>query len=70
MEQGNLFPQPCQALTDAELGAVLRLAVARAGRLSRLADLHLNSICVDHLVDELRGAGLDVVRRPAPRPTT
>jgi hypothetical protein len=42
----------------------LRAAIARAGRLPRSADLLICGLCAQYLVDELRGAGLEVVRRP------
>jgi hypothetical protein len=54
MEQPALFRDPCLTLTDDEIAAVLRGAIARGGRLSRAADLYLTSQCVEHLVDELR----------------
>jgi hypothetical protein len=62
MEQGSLFPDPRQTVTDDELVAVFRGAISRGGRLSRMADLHLNAVCAEHLVHELRVAGLEVVR--------
>jgi hypothetical protein len=65
MEQPALFHDPCLTLTDDEIAAVIRGAIARGGRLSRAADLYLASQCAEHLVDELRTAGLDVVRRRA-----
>ena len=45
MEQGSLFPDPRQAVTDEELIAVFRGAISHGGRLSRMADLHLNAVC-------------------------
>jgi hypothetical protein len=62
MEQGSLFPDPRPTVTDEELVAVFRCAISRGGRLSRIADLHLNAVCAEHLVLELRVAGLEVVR--------
>ena len=62
MEQGSLFPDPRTTVTDEELVAVFRGAIARRGRLSRLADLYLNTVCAEHLVHELRVAGMQVVR--------
>jgi hypothetical protein len=62
MEQGSLFPDPRPTVTDEELVAVFRCAISRGGRLSRMADLYLNAVCAEHLVHELRMAGLDVVR--------
>jgi hypothetical protein len=62
MEQGSLFPDPRPTLTDDELVTVFRCAILRGGRLSRMADLYLNSVCAEHLVHELRVAGLEVVR--------
>jgi hypothetical protein len=63
MEQGSLFPDPRPAVTDEELVAVFRGAISRGGRLSRMADLYLNAVCAEHLVHELRVAGMEVVRR-------
>lgn len=65
MEQGSLFPDPRPTVPDDELVAVFRGAISRGGRLSRTADLYLNAVCAEHLVHELRVAGLEVVR-PAP----
>ena len=62
MEQGSLFPDPRPAVTDDELVAVFRCAISHGGRLSRTADLYLTAICAEHLVHELRVAGLEVVR--------
>jgi hypothetical protein len=62
MEQGTLFPDPRPTVPDEELVAVLRGAISHGGRLSRMADLHLNAVCAEHLVHELRVAGLEVVR--------
>jgi hypothetical protein len=67
MEQPHLFPVPYEALSDEQVAAVLRRAIAQGGRLSRLAELHLNSVCAEHLVAELRAADLEVVRRGPPR---
>jgi hypothetical protein len=64
MEQANLFLDQRQDATDEEVVAAFRVAIARGGRLPRMADLYLSTVCAQHLVDELRGAGLDVVRRP------
>lgn len=62
MEQATLFPDPRPTVPDEELVAVFRGAILRGGRLSRLADLYLNTVCAEHLVHELRVAGLEVVR--------
>jgi hypothetical protein len=62
MEQRTLFPDGRQPVTDDELGAVLRQAIAAGGRLSRIADLALCSTGAEHLVNEIRRAGLEVVR--------
>ncbi len=67
MDQPSLFPDPRQDATDEEVVTAFRVAIQRGGRLPRLADLYLSTVCATHLVDELRQAGLDVVRRP-PRP--
>ena len=57
-----LFQPPQQELTDEEIAAVLQQALAAAGRLPRHADVFLAGICAEHLVDELRAAGLIVAR--------
>jgi hypothetical protein len=62
MEQGSLFPDPRPTVTDEKLVSVFRGAISRGGRLSRMADLYLNAVCAEHLVHELRVAGLEVVR--------
>jgi hypothetical protein len=67
VDQLTLFPDLWPALTDDEIAAVMRSALCRRGRLSRTADLYLAGQCAEHLVDELRIAGLDVVRRPVRR---
>lgn len=63
MIQGSLFPEPQAAVPDEELAETLRAAIARGGRLPRSADLLLCGVCAEYLVEELRGAGLEVVRR-------
>lgn len=63
-EQLPLFPA-WPILTDSEVMAVLRTAINRGIRGSREADLYLAGTCARYLVDELRLAGLVVVR-PAP----
>jgi hypothetical protein len=67
MEQDSLFPDLPTALTDEEIAGVLRAVIGRGIRGSREADLYLTSICARYLVDELRLAGLVVVRPPTPR---
>ena len=67
MEQGTLFPDPRPTVTDEELVAVFRGAISRGGRLSRMADLYLNAVCAEHLVHELRVAGMEVVRAASER---
>jgi hypothetical protein len=62
MVQGNLFPEPQLTVPDEEVVETLRAAIARAGRLPRSADLLLCGLCAQYLVEELHGAGLDVVR--------
>jgi hypothetical protein len=62
MKQGSLFPDPRPTVTDDELVVVFRGAISRGRRLSRMADLYLNTVCAEHLVHELRVAGLEVVR--------
>jgi hypothetical protein len=44
---------------------VLRRAIAQGGRLSRSAEMHLTSICAEHLVADPRDADLEVVRKGA-----
>ena len=66
MEQRSLFPDTRRDATDAEVVAALRVAIARGGRLPRLAELFLASIGAEYLFDELRGAGLEFVRRDPP----
>jgi hypothetical protein len=65
MSQSSLFPEPQCVVPDEEVLATLRAALARSGRLPRSADLLLCGMCAQYLVDELRGAGLEVVRRPS-----
>jgi hypothetical protein len=65
MTRGSLFPEAYRSVPDAEVIEVLRSAMARGGRLPRLADLFLCGLCAEYLVDELRGAGFEVVRAPA-----
>ena len=57
-----LFHPPHEELTDEQIAAVLQQAIAGAGRLPRHADVFLAGICAEHLVDELRAAGLIVAR--------
>jgi hypothetical protein len=57
-----LFDPPQDELSDEEVVAVLRQAMANAGRLPRHADLFLASICAERLVEGLRAAGLIVAR--------
>ena len=63
MEQRSLFPDVRRDATDAEVVEALKITLARGGRLPRLAELYLASIGAEYLVDELRGAGLEFVRR-------
>jgi hypothetical protein len=67
MEQALLFPDLPPPLTDEEIVTVLRTALARGIRGSREADLYLSTVCAKFLVDELRLAGLAVLRPPPPR---
>jgi hypothetical protein len=60
--RGNLFPEPRTLVPDKEVVETLRAAIARAGWLPRSADLLLCGLCAQYLVEELRGAGLDIVR--------
>ena len=69
MEQGRLFPDPRPSVTDEEVVAAIRTAISRGGRLSRMAELHLGTVCAEHLVKELRGAGLEIVRAMPERPS-
>jgi hypothetical protein len=64
MEQPALFPDPRPAMTDEEVAAVLRVAISHAARLSRTAKLYVSGVSAEHLMEELRGAGLMVVRIP------
>jgi len=64
MRQARLFPDPRPELTYEEVIAVVRDAITRGGKLSRLAELYLAMLCAEHLVRELRGEGIDLVRRP------
>jgi hypothetical protein len=57
-----LFQPPQQELSDEEVAAILRRAIASGGRLSRQADVFLAGVCADHLVDGVREAGLIVAR--------
>ena len=68
MEQRSLFPDTRPALSDDEIAEVLRQAILRGRRWHRAADLYLAGICAEHLVDELRGADLEVVRCLAATP--
>ncbi len=62
MHQGRLFPDPLPEATDEEVVAAFRVAIERGGRLPRLAELYLNTICAEHLIEVLRGQGLEIVR--------
>lgn len=62
MIQGNLFPEAPSTVSDDEVVETLRAAIACAGRLPRPADLLLCGLCAQYLLDELHGAGLNVVR--------
>ena len=59
------FEIPHRELSDAEIAAVFRDAIAGTGRFPRHIELCFASICAEHLVDGLRLAGL-IVLRPAP----
>jgi len=67
MEQGGLFPDLRQNATDEEVVQVLRIAIARGGRLPRMAEMYLSSVCAEHLLAELRTAELEVVHRGTKR---
>jgi hypothetical protein len=67
MEQRDLFPSPYQPVLDEEVCKVLAMAICYGGRLPRTADLHLSTMCAEHLLDQLNLAGLAVVRRPVKR---
>jgi hypothetical protein len=64
MRQGRLFPNPLPDVSDEEVIDAFRIALQRGGKLSRLAELYLGTICAEHLLEELRGQGLEVFRRP------
>ena len=68
MPQAALFPLPSVPVSDEELAETLRIAMARAGRLPRTADLFLCGLCADYLVAELHGAGFRVVRHGGSEP--
>jgi hypothetical protein len=65
MEQHDLFPETTRSASDEEVVAAFRIAVSRGGRLPRLAELYLATVCAEHLVEELHAAVLAVVR-PSP----
>ena len=67
MEQGALFSDLRRDATDEEVMQVLRIAIARGGRLPRLAEMYLSSVCAEHLLAELRTAELEVVHRATMR---
>jgi hypothetical protein len=60
--QATCFLEPQPTVPDEEVIETLRAAIARAGRLPRSADLLLCGLCARYLVEEMHGAGLDVVR--------
>jgi hypothetical protein len=62
--QGSFFPDPRPDVTDEEVIHAFRIAIQRGGRLPRLAELYLGTVCAEHLVRELREQGLEVVRQP------
>ncbi len=66
MQQGTLFSDLQRNASDEEVVQVLRIAISRGGRLPRLAELYLSSVCAEHLLDALRRARLDVVHRADP----
>ena len=68
MPQAALFPLPSVPVSDEELAETLRIAMARAGRLPRTADLFLCGLCAEYLVAELHGAGFRVVRHGESEP--
>ncbi len=63
MQQGTLFAGLQRNATDEEVVQVLRLAIARGGRLPRMAELYLSSVCAEHLLEALRRARLGVVHQ-------
>jgi hypothetical protein len=64
MSNASLFPELQSTVPDEEVIETLRAAIARGGRLSRMADMLLCGVCAQYLVEELHGAGLEVVRAP------
>jgi hypothetical protein len=64
-----LFEILGQELSDAEVAAILRDIIAGAGRYPRHIELKFANICVEHMVDGLRLAGLLVVRPASMRLT-
>ena len=67
MEQRPLFPGLPSTLTDEEVETVLHAVIASGIRRHREADLYLSTVCARHLANELRLAGLIVVRSPVPQ---
>jgi hypothetical protein len=67
MTRDSLFPELASKVPDDEVIDALRDAIARAGRLSRSADMLLCCVCARFLVDEMHGAGLEIVRTPMRR---
>jgi hypothetical protein len=64
-----LFEIPHHELSDAEIAAVFRDIFAGAGRYPRHVELQVTTLCVEHLVDGLRLAGLIVIRPATMRVT-
>jgi len=60
MSHGSLFPEAHDPVPDEEVIETLRGAMARSGRLPRLAEMFFCGLCAEYLVDELHGAGLSV----------
>ena len=63
MQRGSFFPDLRQNATDEEVVEVVRFALMRGGRLPRLAELFLTDVCAEHLVEQLRLADLEFVKR-------
>ena len=63
MRQQSFFPDQRLEASDEEVVAAFRVALERGGRLPRLAELYLNTVCAEHLVETLRAEGLQVVKQ-------
>lgn len=62
MIQGSLFSDLRLRVPEEAVIEILRIAMRRAGRLPRSADLFLCGLCAQYLVDELPGSRLAIMR--------